>query len=593
MNDFINFSNNNINNNSIKCNDKINSSKPIMIFSLKNVSTAYNSQLSNDSHLSKFIEKNNGKKPQKIDLSDLFQKKNNRLIFKTSSNYYRKKNYKKYLNIPQSPSGSIYVDSNNNSYFRKNSYNKTNYNKNLNSNFEDKKIYNKLNIKELIEITQKRKKIIEEKKKESQMKKQMILKEEEKFSNIITGSEFNIENKYNENKCEEGVQTSMKIKEEKKIDQNVQDELNNENRIENNSNNININLNLNFKNVEKLKESKNTDFDLVNIGEETEENINIENSNKNMPDVDLKFDIVNNETIVPNKQSNEVEDTISFERTNKFNEYKGQNINDKQYNNNDDENVSKTSSVKDNEMTEVEEYDKNKFDIQNETKSIAFENFNDSNKYEENIDLNLQLSKSKNKFSIEKNRYEDIDCKNSNNLINGNLDSNSKEKNSIENNHKLKNYNISKSTTKIKNNILQKDNVSARKKLKLNSFNGRLNKNNNKEKNNKTLISTNTKEKNSSLSINNINKNSINSNFKTNGFKRKNSSIIQLKLNDEYTNKNDKKSKMIILQKKENDLDENKKFNKTKKKRQLDNYTEYYKQKAINKEALNSKINFG
>jgi hypothetical protein len=91
MNELINFSNNNINNNSIKCNDKVNSIKPIMIFSLKNVSTAYDSQLSNDSHISKFIEKNNGKMPKKIDLSELFQKKNNRMIFKTSSNYYKKK----------------------------------------------------------------------------------------------------------------------------------------------------------------------------------------------------------------------------------------------------------------------------------------------------------------------------------------------------------------------------------------------------------------------------------------------------------------------------------------------------------------------
>ena len=593
MNDLINFSNNNINDNSIKCNDKINSSKPIMIFSLKNVSTAYNSQLSNDSHLSKFNEKNNDKMPKKIDLSELFQKNNNRLIFKTSSNYYRKKNYKKYLNIPQSASGSIYADSNNNSCFRKNSYNKTNYNKNLNSNFEDKKIYNKLNIKELIEITQKRKKIIEEKKKETQMKEQMLLKEEEKFSNIITGSEFNIENKFNENKCEEGVQTSMKIKEEKKIEQNiVQDEQNNEYKTENNSNNNNNNINLNFKNVEKLKDSKNTDFDLVNIGEDTEENINIENSNKNLPDMDLKFDIENNITILSNKQNNEVEDTISFERTNKNNENKEQNINDKKYNNND-ENISKSSSVKDNEMTEVEEYDKNKFDIQNETKSNIFENFNDTNKHEENIDLNLQLSKSKNKLSIEKNRYEDIDCINNGDFINENLVNNSNEKNNDQINlSRMKNYNISKSSTKIKNNILQKDNISVRKKL--NSFNGRLNKNNNnKEKNNKTLISTNIKEKSNSLSINNINKNNINTKFKTNGFKRKNSSLIQLKGNNEFTNKIAKKSKLIILPKKENDLEENKKFNKTKKKRQLDNYTEYFKLKANNRESLNNKINIG
>jgi hypothetical protein len=246
-------------------------------------------------------------------------------------------------------------------------------------------------------------------------------------------------------------------------------------------------------------------------------------------------------------------------------------------------------------MTEVEEYDKNKFDIQNETKKISFENFNDSNKYEENIDLNLQLSKSKNKLSIEKNRYEDIDCINNGDFIIENLVNISNEKNYDEINHnRMKNYNISKSSTKIKNNILQNDNISVRKKL--NSFNGRFNKNNNnnnKEKNSKTLISTNIKEKSNSLSINNINKNSINANFKTNGFKRKNSSLIHLKVNNEFTNKIAKKSKLIILPKKENDLEENKKFNKTKKKRQLDNYTEYYKLKANNRESLNNKINIG
>ena len=66
-----------------------------------------------------------------------------------------------------------------------------------------------------------------------------------------------------------------------------------------------------------------------------------------------------------------------------------------------------------------------------------------------------------------------------------------------------------------------------------------------------------------------------------------------MKGNNEFTNKIAKKSKLIILPKKENDLEENKKFNKTKKKRQLDNYTEYFKLKANNRESLNNKINIG
>ena len=620
MNDYINFSNNNNNDNSIINNEKINTTRPIMIFSLKNISTAYNSYVSNDYQNSKINKINNNKLPRKINLSDFFPKKNNKMVFKTSNNYYRRKNYQKFLNIPQSASSSSYGDTNNNSYFKKNSYNtynKINNNRNLNSNLEEKKIYNKLNIKELIEINKKRKKIIEQKKKEEEIKKENLLKEEEKLSKIIIGTENCTGGNLN-NICDEGVQTSIKIKENKNNEQNMNEngkyeDKKEENKINDlnfyNNNNINKN-NINNNNYGKLKESKSTDIDLVNIGNETQEIINNDNSNKNISDInntnnDLNFNIENNDTLVSNIKKNDIEDTLSFEKTFKNKDNKEKNINEQKeiidFNiENNDENLSKSSSNKDDEVTEVEEYDINKVNLQNETKSIVSDFFNNKESTENNIEL--QLSQNKHIFSLGKNRYDYLDSKEYKSFSNNSVEKSFKITNDISNNIKSKNISISKSSNKIifNNDNILKNSEKLKIRKKLNSCTGRLNKSINKEKiiiNNKIDISSNIKGKEKYLNTKN-NKSNTNINFKTDGFRRRNSGSINKKIINEYTNKNisnskiDKKCKIIILPtKSNNNIEDNKKLNKTKKKRQLDNYAEYYKLRSNSKEIPSNKEN--
>ena len=164
MNEYSNFSNNNQSNEYIISSDK-NNSNILTAFSLRNTSTAYNSYLSNEFQLSK----NNGVK-QNIGFSDIFKPKNNEIRFniKKNNNNYRKKDYSKFLNVPQS-NCSTFCDSKNKFYSN------SHFNiKNLNSKLKENKTYNKIKINELIEMTQNRKKLIEEKIKEEQLKKLKI-----------------------------------------------------------------------------------------------------------------------------------------------------------------------------------------------------------------------------------------------------------------------------------------------------------------------------------------------------------------------------------------------------------------------------------
>ena len=127
-------------------------------------------------------------------------------------------------------------------------------------------------------------------------------------------------------------------------------------------------------------------------------------------------------------------------------------------------------------------------------------------------------------------------------------------------------------------------------KKNVNSFGGYINKKNNK-------ISINRKIINISKQIilsSNIKDNSYNLNncinFKTDGFRKKNSGSIQgTSNNNDYTNRNNIcykiNNKNIVPPK-----NDNKKTNKVKKKRQLDNYSDYYKLRSFSKDNL-CKIN--
>ena len=574
MNNNINISNFKYNNDySINNKEKINSTRPITAFSLKYISTAFNTYISNDYQISK----NNKENPKKIDISDFLEKTNQGIVFKTTNNYYPKKNYQKFLNIPQ-----YKLSINKNSYFRKNSFNQNNYN--LNSNLQ--KPYNKLNIKELIKITQKRKIIINNKNKQEELKKEKLLNEEEKLSKIILGIEN--DNLLNDNLCEDGVQTSTKIK---KVQDNGQAIIQNEKNEDKEEEKIfydkKNNINTNNKNS-LLKNSRNTETDLVNIGNETVEINDKDSSNKDIIDInnnnninnkELSFTIENNDTILSNKKNEEY--TLSFENEIKNEDNLKQNNNyQKEKRNND--NLSKSSSYKENEISEVEEYDINKVNLQNETKSNIFDSINYNN-VEENI--NLGFIKDKNILSTGKDRYEDNN--NPKNIIYNN-NSIEKEKKSINIINEINDKNLSKNENVNQNDEKIKSNKYFHRK-KLNSCNGRFNNNIiiNRQIINiskKILLSSNLNDNLSNIKNNNY--------FKTDGFRR-NTSSINIKSKNENIDINKNNKNIIISNKRINNNNDNKNLSKIKKKRQLDNYADYFKLRNSSKDNSNNKINIG
>ena len=417
MNDNLYFSNNNQINKYIFSLEKNYNNNVLTAFSLRNTSTTYNSFISNDFQLS-----NNNEIKQNNEFSELFGQKNNEIAIKKHNKFPRKKDYSKFLNLPQS-NCSTFCDSNN-KFYSKNNF----VNTNLNSNLKENKIYNKLKINELIEITQNRKKMIEEKNKLEQLKKLKISLEEEKLLKLISKED----NKINMNKaCEEGVQTSLTLKKKHNKNANQNYELQN--------NDINI-------------IDKNTiENDIVNIGNNTERNIDNNSKNDNDINDNLSFDIEVNEdnNLKPNQK--EICDD-SFEDKNK-------------------ENSSNSNSNKENEISRVEEYDIDKEYLKNETKSDIQEYINENEKSNKNEKINFKLNKSKSVLSMGLNRYENIDIINSENF----------EPNIYQNENKIIIDNISNNNknykSNINNNITSKDNINnksdtnrTKKKRQMNNY---------------------------------------------------------------------------------------------------------------------------
>ena len=417
MNDNLYFSNNNQINKYIFSLEKNYNNNVLTAFSLKNNSTTYNSYISNDFQLT-----NNNEIKQNNEFSDVFGQKNNEIAIKKHNKFPRKKDYSKFLNLPQS-NCSTFCDSNN-KFYSKNNF----VNTNLNSNLKENNIYNKLKINELIEITQNRKKRIEEKNKLDQLKKLKISLEEEKLLKLISKED----NKINMNKaCEEGVQTSLTLKKKHNKNENQNYELQN--------NDINI-------------IDKNTiENDIVNIGNNTERNIDNNSKNDNDINDNLSFDIeVNEDNNLKPNQKEICED--SFEDKNK-------------------ENSSNSNSNKENEISRVEEYDIDKEYLKNETKSDIQEYINENEKSNKNEKINFKLNKSKSVLSMGLNRYENIDIINSENF----------EPNIYQNENKIIIDNISNNNknykSNINNNITSKDNINnkseanrTKKKRQMNNY---------------------------------------------------------------------------------------------------------------------------
>ena len=468
MNEYINFSNSKQNDdNCIISSNKNRNLNALMAFSLKNISTTYNSYTSND-----FPSFRKNELRQNVELNNVIKLKNNEIEYKKSNNYYKKKDYSKYLNLPQS-NNSTFCDTKNKLYSRC-QINKGKLIPNLNSNFKENKIYNKLSINELIEITQKRKKLIKEKTLLEQLKKSKILQEEQKLMNLII---IDDKNYYSNNnlKCEEGVQTSLIISKDKK-----------------NENKNNSNFQLNNKNT--------IENDLVNIGNEIGKN-----SNNNS---DLIFNIEINEDNIPKEKKDKFDDSSEKNNINNYSNY---------------------SSNNENETSRIEEYDINKENLKNETKSDIQDYINDSEKNIQKEKISIKLNKSKSVKSIGINRYENIDINNQDNF-------------------ELYESKLYNNRNEINNDDIKLSQI-FNKKININSL---LCNNNNTNKE----IQLNRNKIKYSFSIRNINKNK------------------NLKINLSQNNGLNHNDKAQIFSQKEN---------KMKKKRQIDNYSYYFKLKEKSK----------
>ena len=124
-------------------------------------------------------------------INNKITKKNSK--YSTCYNYYPRKNYSKYLNYQQATDSSC-INKNNN--------------KQQNTTFDEYCGFNKLNTKDLIEITQKRKEIINQKKIFEQEKKKYLENNLENLD-IILNDDINYSEVNKKNYCDEGVQTSL------------------------------------------------------------------------------------------------------------------------------------------------------------------------------------------------------------------------------------------------------------------------------------------------------------------------------------------------------------------------------------------------
>ena len=332
--------------------------------------------------------------------------------YSTCYNYYPRKNYSKYLNYKQSSNSS--------------SVNK-NINNQQNTTFDDFGGYNKLQTKDLIEITKKRQEIINQQKIKEQEKKKFLENNLENLDIILNDNSPEKNKKY----CDEGVQTSLVNNNQldnKKEDPvstiiftdksalinqeitflSIQYSVNQNNNKENINNNSNSESSKDYKNTEN-NDFVNVDFenkDTINMSEikDKEKNYNeINNNNSDTKEIngndiknineeqkkddnfqnDLEFTIVNNTQTSQNAENEDNNYMTNGPETFQI-EFNEQNIN----NNSGDEN----------------------FIINNNTNK-APKIFNDSLEDSEDIDNrnNIDINKSKSLLNTEENEVTEVE----------------------------------------------------------------------------------------------------------------------------------------------------------------------------------------
>ena len=428
---------------------------------------SYNPRQNKDEKSSSLINKFLNKK------EDFFKEKNeyndNKISklnskYSTCNNYYPRKNYNKFLNSHQQTNSSII---NNINIFQQN------------TTFEGLNGYNKLNTRDLIEITKRRKKIIEQKKIKDEEQKKEIEKNLNKLENIdiIINKNLNNSGGVDKKYCDEGVQTSL-------ININEQEDENNNNKKEEPLStiiftdksalinqeitflSIQCSLKNNGDNNDDSKEYKCTDNDFVNIGCDVKDSI-IKDKNQNQKKINKKNE--NNKNNIKNSKiinksiiSNNIEKENKIEIINKdtINE-KCDNNNNKSDNgnNNKDEIIGMNKTDENNNNLDNFNNDKDlDFFIVNNTLNSPTKNINemDDQNYitgeAENfqIESNDKIPETKkdnnddNNFTITNNNINNPNDKEDNKILNDSLeDSND----NIINNPINNNINNSKSLT--------------------------------------------------------------------------------------------------------------------------------------------------
>ena len=346
--------------------------------------TSINPSTKNKNNMNYFFPSYNNRQFKEEKNSNNTKKLNSK--YSTCYNYYPRKNYSKYLNYHQAT---------NYSSITKNTHNQ-------NTTFDDIGGYNKLNTKDLIEITKKRQEIITRQKLQEIEKKKNI---ENNFENIdlILNEDINNLSKKNNKKlyCDEGVQTSLINNEQldtKKEDQvstiiftdksalinqeitflSIQYSINKNNNKENSKNDS-----------ETSKDYKNTENnDFVNVEYENKENINDNKTKEKSKNVIENNNINNNFEQKDRKESTDIISNKKQEMT----ELK---------NKNNDSNIS-VKCDEDNFQNDLE------FTIVNNTQSSQSEENNDNNYMtngQETFKIELNEQKQDNKNNLEDENF--------------------------------------------------------------------------------------------------------------------------------------------------------------------------------------------
>ena len=299
---------------------------------------SYNQRQYKDEKSSSLINKNKVvKKNEFFEENDNYENKISKINskFSTCNNYYPRKNYNKFLNSHQQIHSSSLM--NNNNVYQQN------------VTFEGSTGYNRLNTRDLIEITKRRKEIIEHQKLKEEEKKRMM---ENNLNNlesidIVDNKNSNRSNIEEKNYCDEGVQTSLlniNFQENENNNNNKKDEPLSTIIFTDKSALINqeitfLSIQYSIKNNEDnsndIKEYKNIENDLVNIDYNPKESIqkdkdkdkyknfnndnnksNNKNDNDNNNDKlnDENFDIILNKDD-ENKNKNEIIDSYSISQS--------------------------------------------------------------------------------------------------------------------------------------------------------------------------------------------------------------------------------------------------------------------------------------